>query len=294
MGAIKNFYEHKYKWTMVFTLLIVVLALGQIVYQYIDTGDFVNKGISLKGGSSITLNEASISSAELESYLQGKFPQSDVSVRTLSSAGTTTGLAVDSNLQEKIDIDSLVEAINQKITLKEREYSVEVIGSSLGNSFFRQTITALLIAFCLMGIVVFLYFRSVAPSMAVIAAAFSDIVVTLAIFNLTGQKLSSAGVAAFLMLVGYSVDSDILLTSRVLKRTDGTVLERVYGAIKTGLTMTGTTIAAVLVAFLFVQSEVIKQIMFILLIGLFVDMIMTWIQNVGLLRLYLEKKGKKQ
>ena len=143
-----------------------------------------------------------------------------------------------------------------------------------------------------MGVVVFIYFRVLIPSLAVIAAAFSDIVVTLAVFNLTGIKLSTAGVAAFLMLIGYSVDTDMVLTTRVLKRTEGTVMERVYGAIKTGSVMITSTLAAVFITLVFVQSEVIKQIMIILLIGLLVDFIMTWIQNVALLRLYLERKQK--
>ena len=67
-------------------------------------------------------------------------------------------------------------------------------------------------------------------------------------------------------------------------------MERVLGAMKTGLTMSCTTLTAIIVALIFVKSAVIKQIMIILLIGLLVDLIMTWIQNVGILRLYLEKK----
>jgi len=182
--------------------------------------------------------------------------------------------------------------LESKLSLEKKDYGVEVMGSSLGKSFFKQTIYALLIAFLLMGIVVFLYFRTIAPSLAVMLAAFSDIVVTLAIFNLTGIKLGTAGIAAFLMLIGYSVDTDVLLSTRVLKRKEGTVMERVRGAMKTGLTMSGTTLTAVIVALIFVKSEVIGQIMLILLIGLLVDLVMTWIQNVGILRLYLEKERK--
>ena len=95
------------------------------------------------------------------------------------------------------------------------------------------------------------------------------------------------------MLIGYSIDTDMLLTSRVLKRKEGTEIEKIIGAVKTGLTMTITTIAAVVVSLIFIESEIVKQIMLILLIGLFVDMIMTWIQNVGILRLYLEHQRKK-
>jgi preprotein translocase subunit SecF len=62
---------------------------------------------------------------------------------------------------------------------------------------------------------------------------------------------------------------------------------------KTGLTMSCTTLTAVVVALIFVRSGVIKQIMIILLIGLLVDLLMTWIQNVGILRLYLERKRKE-
>ena len=70
-------------------------------------------------------------------------------------------------------------------------------------------------------------------------------------------------------------------------------MERVYGAMKTGLTMSTTTLVAIAVALIFVQSEVVKQIMLILFIGLLVDIVMTYIQNVGILRLYLERKRKK-
>ena len=292
-SKLTRFYEQKYKKLLIIPFLLLILAFVQIGVQYTMTGDFVNKGISLKGGSTITIEyDGSYSQGELESFLMQKFPKADILVRSFSSAGTVTNLAVDSDAQDDAEIEALIAAINEKTGLQKGQYSVEVMGSSLGSSFFKQTIIALLIAFLLMGIVVMIYFRTIAPSLAVILAAFSDIVVTLSIFNLTGIRLSTAGIAAFLMLIGYSVDTDILLSSRVLKRKEGTVMERIYGAMKTGLTMSATTLSAIFVAMLFVESDVVKQIMIILFIGLLVDLVMTWIQNVGILRLYLEKKKR--
>ena len=96
------------------------------------------------------------------------------------------------------------------------------------------------------------------------------------------------------MLIGYSVDTDILLTTRMLKRKEGSLNERIMQAMKTGLTMTITTLTVVTLALIFSQSNTIQQIMLILFIGLFVDIINTWIQNVGILRWYLEKYGKNQ
>ncbi|MBU0470641.1 MAG: protein translocase subunit SecF [Nanoarchaeota archaeon] len=292
-GKIKKIYEEKYKLLLLIPCFILMLALAQIGTQYTMTGDFVNKGISLKGGSTITINKFdSITVNELKSSLTEQFPKADINVRTITSAGKVVSIAVDSDAQEKEEIDNLVSVIENKAGLKKGDYNVETMGSSLGDSFFKQTMFALLIAFLLMGIVVLIYFRSFVPSIAVMLAAFSDIVVTLAVFNLTGIKLSTAGVAAFLMLIGYSVDTDIVLSTRVLKRKDGTVMDRIYGSISTGMTMTLTTLVAVSITLIFVESEVIKQIMVVLFIGLLVDMVMTWIQNVGILRYYLEKKTK--
>jgi preprotein translocase subunit SecF len=96
------------------------------------------------------------------------------------------------------------------------------------------------------------------------------------------------------MLIGYSVDTDILLTSRVLRSKEGTIFDRTVSAAKTGLLMTFTTITAVTISLLLTTSSTIKEIMTIMLIGLIVDIINTWIQNVAFLRYYLEHiKGRK-
>jgi preprotein translocase subunit SecF len=293
--SIKQVYEHKYKKLLIIPFLLLILAFLQIGMQYSATGDFINKGITLRGGSTITLDyQPEFNPVEIEKFLQQKFSKADISVRTISSAGKPTKLAIDSDAQDDKEIEVVLNSLKQKLSLTKEDFSVEIVGSSLGQSFFKQTIVALLVAFLLMGMVVFFYFRAIGPSFAVMLAAFSDIVVTLAVFNLTGEKLSSAGIAAFLMLIGYSVDTDILLSSRLLKRKEGTVMERVYGAMKTGLTMSATTLSAIAVALFFVQSDIVKQIMMILFIGLIVDLIMTWIQNVGILRLYLDRKSKKR
>ncbi len=294
LQKLKHIYETKYKLLMIIPVLLLVLSLMQLGIQYKTTGDFVNKGISLKGGSTITITkDFELSPLELEESLQQQFPAADITVRTLSSAGRTTGMAIDSGLQDTAEIDILVKTISDNFALQKGDYSVEVVGSSLGNNFFKQMLIALVFSFLLMGIMVILYFRVFITSLMVILAAFCDIVITLAIFNLTGMKLHPAGIAAFLMLIGYSVDGEVVISSRLIKRQDGTELERIFGALRTGWTMTQTTLVAVLVALIFVQSEIVKQIMLILLIGLIVDAIVTWIQNVGILRWHLEKNHKK-
>jgi preprotein translocase subunit SecF len=147
---------------------------------------------------------------------------------------------------------------------------------------------ALLVAIAL----VTMYLRYSIPSTAVILAAFSTLAFTIAVLDLMQYRISTAGIAALLMLLGYSVDTDILLSTRVLKSNAGTVYERIVSTVKTGLTMTGTTFTAACVALIFTQSDVIREIMTIVVIGIFADIFYTWIQNSGILRWYLEKHGR--
>src|SRR3989338_10304620 len=124
---IKHIYETKYKLLMIIPLLLLVLSLVQISVQYSTTGDFVNKGISLKGGSTITITkDLQLSPLEVEASLQQEFPTAEVSVRTLSSAGKTTGMAIDSGLQDTAEINMLIRTLSEKFMLQKVDYSVEV------------------------------------------------------------------------------------------------------------------------------------------------------------------------
>jgi len=139
------------------------------------------------------------------------------------------------------------------------------------------------------------YFLQSLPSIAVIFAAFADIVMALAVIDFFGIKISAAGLAAFLMLIGYSVDTDILLTTRALRKREGALNERIYGAFKTGIFMTLTGLIAVLPAFFIVTGlpDSFRQIFLILAIGLGADIINTWLTNAGIIKWYCEKKNIK-
>jgi preprotein translocase subunit SecF len=251
----------------------------------------VKKGVSLKGGLTMTIPIApGVDAANLQSVLESDFKGRDVSVRTVTERGVVKALIIEADTTEEEVVASLARA---GLTLNKGDYSAELMGSSLGDSFFRQTIFALAIAFTAMAVVVFLTFRVPVPSGFVVLTAASDIISTLAVVSFLNIPLSTAGIAAILMLIGYSVDTDILLTNRVLRRREGTLFERTMGALKTGTTMSLTALVATTVGYLFSQSDVIQQIMLILMIGTVFDIIYTWIQNAGILRWYLEWKEQK-
>ncbi len=289
-NKILEFFFNNYKALFIIPILILLIAMGTIAYKVSTTGEFVNKGISLKGGTTFTIMDSSIETPQLEEFLASFASEYEFSARALTEGSKQIGVSLESSITSVEDINIILALLEKEYSLDKNDYTVETMGSALGESFFKQTFRALILAFIFMAFVVFLYFKTLAPSLAVVLAAFSDMVVTLAIINILGISLTTAGVAAFLMLIGYSVDTDIVLTIRVLKAKDGTVFSNMIRAMKTGLTMTITTIIAVTVALITAQSAVLQQIMTILLIGLIVDLINTWLQNAAIIRWYVERK----
>lgn len=283
-------YDRHYKKLLVIPFLIVVASIAIISVNYAVTGELFKKDVSLKGGVTVTVlsSEKKVDADGLQFELSREL-QRDVSVRALTQG---SGFIVESEGGEA-DVGIILESLEARVgKLSSDQYSVQVIGSALSESFLKEAVISLLAAFVLMGIAVLVYFRVIVPSLFVISAAFSDILSTFAVVVLLNERLSTAGIAAFLMLIGYSVDTDILLTTRVLKGSEGSVFQRTIGAIKTGLFLTLTALAATVTAFVFTQSETIRQIMLVLSIGLVFDMIHTWITNAGVLRWYLESRRK--
>jgi preprotein translocase subunit SecF len=283
---IKHFYFKEYKKLMIIPFALLLAAIAVLGYQFATTGEFVEKGISLKGGTSIAISTETLNPSDITLLYTG-----EINIRTLSGAGKQIGLVIEVDTTDPETVQQIQDKLMETYGLEPEEITAETIGSAFGESFYRQTVKALIIAFIFMGILVFFTFRTFVPSTAVILAAASDIIVTLAITDIMGMKLSTAGIAAYLMLIGYSVDTDILLSTKALKQKEGTVNERILAALKTGVLMTLTAITAIIVALVFSQNPVIDQIMTIILIGLAVDLINTWIQNVGILKWYMERKA---
>ncbi|MBI3052075.1 MMPL family transporter [Candidatus Woesearchaeota archaeon] len=293
MGLKENLtqiYDKQYRKLIIIPAILILLSIGVIVANYAGTGEWFKKDVSLKGGITITVfSERQVDADSVQGQMSRQLGR-DVSVRLLSQAGALTGFVVDAEGAEN-DVEATIKSLESIVGPLDREqYSVQVIGSTLSESFLREAAVALLIAFALMGLTVLIYFRAFVPSLFVISAVLSDILCTFAVMVLLNERLSSAGMAAFLMLIGYSVDTDILLTTRVLQGREGTVFERTVGAMKTGVFMTLTALAATIAGLLITQSEVIRQIMLVLSVGLVFDMIHTWLTNATVLRWYLERR----
>ena len=257
-------------------LAVLVLALCVLGGWFLVTGAPVTPGIDFTGGT-----EVQISTGASQTQIEEAFPTQPTSV-TPTAGGNTYIVTFQST-----NTDALTNAAQ---SAGYQVDSVQATSANFGAGAQQTGVIGLIAAFAGMALLVFALFRTFVPSIAVIASAFSDIVIPLALMNLFGIKLSLGTVAALLMLIGYSVDSDILLNNHVLRRR-GDFYESTYRARRTGVTMTLSSIAAMAVMAVVASDFVLgipllPEVGTILVMGLITDLMNTYLLNVSLLRWY--------
>ena len=268
---------------VVIPLVLLILSLGVLGYNMATTGMPVPPGMDFSGGTAVTLF-TSDSTESLSATFSG-YPLISV------GEGVNNGKYLKFGPMDDDSLQSLATLINERYP----DAKIDQIGASFGETLQNQAAIALVLSFIGMAIVVFLAFRTFVPSSAVVLSAFADIVMTAAVMTVLGIELTLPTTAALLMLIGYSVDSDILLTMRVLKR-QGKLDEKLAGAFHTGIIMTTTTLAAVAAMWAvtyFGNVPVIPEISAVLFIGLLIDMMNTWLTNAGIIKWYMIGRGAK-
>lgn len=283
----KAYYFKEYMRLFYGLIILFLISVGFLLFNYMNTGEFTKRDVSLKGGTSLVINTDFSDINGLEESIKEKYPDASLNFRTIEEKGKTIGIIIEAT---DIEESQLLESVGEKVELNKNNYNVESMGSSLGDSFFRQMFVALLFAMVFMGIVFQLYFRNLHATFAAIFSAFMNIFITFAIMVALDVRLTAGGIAAYLMLIGYSVDTSILLSTKILK-DKGELESKLFGAMRTGLTMSVAGIFATGVSYLVTNNVILKQIMLILIVGLLIDILTTWIGNVAFLRMKMEKKN---
>jgi preprotein translocase subunit SecF len=278
-----NIEKYSPKQLVIIPLALLAISLLLLTMSTISTGMPVTPGIDFSGGTAVNL--FTTDSKETLTATFAGYPLNAVSEGVNNGKFLTFGAMDDAKFKE------LSALINQKYP----EAQINQIGETFGKTLQYQAVLALIFSFIGMAIVIFVAFRTFVPAGAVVLSAFADMVMTAAVMNIIGIPLTLGTVAALLMLIGYSVDSDILLTNRVLKR-QGKLHDKLKGAFHTGIIMTSTTLAAAAAMFIvawFGSVQILWEISAVLLIGLVFDILNTWLTNAAILKWYVQKGGGK-
>ncbi|WP_121820570.1 protein translocase subunit SecF [Halostella salina] len=259
-------------------LAVLAVALAILLGWYLFTGAPVEPGIAFTGGEELTIQTEQ--SAE---EIRAAFDQDPNSVRAIQGEANTYIVEFQAG-DDASASDFVAQAESAGFDVR----SSSSTSPSFGADTQTEAFYGLIIAFVGMSLLAFGLFRTFVPSIAIVISAFSDIMIPLALMNVLGIELTLGTVAALLMLIGYSVDSDILLNNHILRRS-GEFYDSTHRAMRTGVTMTLTSISAMAVmavtATIF-GIDLLADIGLVLVLGLAADLMNTYMLNLSLLRWY--------
>ncbi len=154
--------------------------------------------------------------------------------------------------------------------------AVENVGPQIGNELKQRGIWA--VALSLLGMLGYIWLRfELRFGVGAVVAIFHDVAITLGLYAFGGYEFNVTTIAAFLTLVGYSVNDTVVVFDRVRENMRRYRREPLVKLLNTSINQTlsrtimtsGTTLLVVLTLFLF-GGDVLRGFAFILLIGIVV------------------------
>ncbi|MGD9140036.1 MAG: protein translocase subunit SecF [bacterium] len=153
---------------------------------------------------------------------------------------------------------------------------VELVGPKIGSELAKRA--ALAVGIALLAILIYIAWRfEFRFAVAAVVTLLHDVLVTLGLFSLTGREISLAVIAAFLTIVGYSLNDTIVVFDRIRedlrkyhrKRYEEVVNASINETLSRTVITSLTTLVVILFLF-FMGGEVLRDFSFALLIGVLV------------------------
>ena len=153
---------------------------------------------------------------------------------------------------------------------------VEMVGPKVGKDLREKAILS--IVYAIIGIVIYISWRfEFQYAIAAIIALIHDVLVTMGAFSLAEKEFTLVIVAAFLTIIGYSLNDTIVVFDRIrenMRRKGKTLLKDIINAsinqtLSRTILTSGTTLLVV-VALFFLGGEIIHDFSFALLVGVLV------------------------
>ncbi len=256
----------------IFSSILILVGLVSIV---ISGG--LKYGIDFAGGTLVQLQFKSPPDIEVirdglktiglgESTIQEFGSKKDILIRVERSEEKleAVGAMVKRSLSGKFNVE--------EITLER----VEMVGPKVGKDLREKALLSILYA--IIGIVIYISWRfELQYAIAAIIALIHDVLVTMGAFSIFDKEFTLVIVAAFLTIIGYSLNDTIVVFDRIrenLRRkgklsTTDIINASINQTLSRTLLTSGTTLLVVLALFFF-GGEIIHDFSFALLVGVFV------------------------
>ena len=269
--------------------LVLMIFLGAVATLAFAFGNFPMSR-DFKKGSLIRVQGENVPDADtaelavenlLGSNVDVDFIENGLDIRTDSVLGDIGKLLVKGMFSDQFGIS-------------ENAVTVWTMGPTITSLYSEQARNAIIGAFVAMGIIIFIAFRRRISVGAILLAVGLDMLGVLGCMAIFRVELSLASVAGLLMLIGYAVDTNILLTTRVLKRVGGEPKEQVVDAMRTGLMMSGSTLIPLFALNLLTTASQLSELTAVLIFGIIIDVFNTWFLNATIILRYAERQRRKE
>lgn len=153
---------------------------------------------------------------------------------------------------------------------------VEMVGPQVGKDLRQKGLLSILYA--MVGILIYVAWRfEMRFAVGAIVALLHDVMITLGVFSLTGREIDLPIIAAFLAIIGYSLNDTIVVYDRIRENYGkhqkqgftGVVNRSINETLSRTILTSGTTLLVVLALFIF-GGGVIHNFAFALLVGILI------------------------
>ena len=203
------------------------------------------------------------------------------------------GLHIETDALSENNENNVKGALTQS-GIPENSITIEPIGPAISGLQSEQMLYSIIVAFIVIGIITFIIFRRRVVPMAILLVVGLDILCVLGYMSLFRVPLSLTSILVIVMLVGYAIDTNILLAYRVLKRVGGESREQVAASLNTGL-MIGVLLVVILLSLNILTSAMQLNVLTAMLIfGIAINILNTWFLGAGILLRHAERQRGKE
>ncbi|MGQ9611001.1 MAG: protein translocase subunit SecF [bacterium] len=258
-----------------YTISAVVILAG-IISLIVKGGP--NWGVDFKGGVVIQAKfDRVVSSDEIRSVME-KSGISQISVQRGASPNELIISTPESETSSGMDLSEIMKStlINPSNPWKtdESAISIDKVNPSVGRDLVNGAIKSIL--FGLILILVYMAFRfEFRFGVGGIVALFHDVAVTLGIFSLLNEEIDLTAIAAFLTIIGFSINDTIVIFDRVrenMKLLKGKTFDEILNisinqTLSRTIITTGTSLLTVIAILIIAKVGTLYTLSLALLIG---------------------------
>ena len=273
------------------TFIAGLLSAGLILVGFISmiTNNGPKLSIDFKGGTMVAVNFTEpvdinkIRNSMSDISIDGQ--KFDFSKEEIKHFGDESNVAIrlaslkDEPPQFPQKVADIIASVYPELVPERRNdfiLSIEKVGPKVGAELSGDAVLAIFSALALILIYISIRFEF-KYAIGAIAALTHDVAITLGIFSILGYEISLAVIAAFLTIVGYSLNDTIVIFDRVRENVKGlksisfrsVINQSINESLSRTIVTSVTTFLVVLILFL-VGGEVIHSFAFAMIVGVIV------------------------